>query len=59
MLHPDLFADKQVAGIQGQSEYKTGTGLCKRIGDGLPVNALADDGYTYNFYFCNEPVDEK
>merc|ERR1739845_296481 len=37
---------------------KTRCGKYKRIGDGLQADCLADDGYTFDFYFRNEPVDD-
>ena len=45
--------------MQGKSEYKTRCGKFKRIGDGIQTDCIADDAYTYAFYFCNEPPDEK
>ena len=52
-------ADEQIAVCQGTSEYITRCGGYKRIGDGFPVDCLADNGYTFDFYFHNEPVDPK
>ena len=43
--------------MRGKSQYKTRCGKFKRIGDGLQADCLADDGYTFDFYFRNEPVD--
>ena len=45
--------------MQGKSEYKTCCGELKRIIDGIQRDCIADDGFTYDFYFCNEPVDQK
>ena len=59
ILNPDFSIDEQVSMVTGKSEYKSRTGLFKRIGDGLPADTLADDGYTWYFYFRNEPVEEK
>jgi len=44
--------------MQGKSRFKTRCGKFKRVGDGLQADCLADDGYTFDFYFRNEPVDE-
>jgi hypothetical protein len=44
--------------MRGKSIYKTQCGKFKRIGDGLQADCLADDGYTFDFYFRNEPVDD-
>ena len=52
-------ADEQTCPMQGQSIYKSRCGKFKRVGDGLQADCLADDGYTFDFYFRNEPVDEK
>ena len=51
-------ADEQTCPMRGKSIYKTRCGKFKRIGDGLQADCLADDGYTFDFYFRNEPVDE-
>ena len=52
-------ADKQTCPMQGQSINKLRCGKFKRVGDGLQADCLAFDGYTFGFYFRNEPVDEK
>ena len=44
--------------MRGKARYKTRYSKYKRIGDGLQADCLADDGYTFDFYFRNEPVDE-
>ncbi len=59
MLGKNFSVDKQTCKMQGQSEYKTRCGKFKQIGDGLQTDCVADDGYTYDFYFCNEPVPKK
>jgi hypothetical protein len=43
--------------MQGKSKYKTRCGKFKRLGDGIQTDAIADDGYTWDFYFRNEPSD--
>eukprot|EP00957_Ditylum_brightwellii_P132021 10066112-Ditylum_brightwellii.AAC.1 len=45
--------------MQGKCEYKTRCGKFKRLGDGLQTDCVADDGYTFDFYFRNEPVPKK
>ena len=42
--------------MQGRSEYKIRCGKYKRLGDGIQTDWIADDGYTFDFYFQNEPV---
>ncbi len=42
--------------MQGKLQCKTWCSKFKRIGDGIQTNAIADDGYTFDFYFCNKPV---
>ena len=49
--------DEQSCKMQGKSEYKTRCGKFKRLGDGIQTDAIADDGYTWDFYFRNEPSD--
>ena len=51
--------DKRTCKIQGNSQYKTRCGKYKRIGDGIQTDCIEDDGFTCDFYFRNEPVDEK
>jgi len=58
-LGPTVSADEQTCSMQGQSIYKTRCGKFKRIGDGIQTDAIADDGYTFDFYFRNEPVAKK
>ena len=59
LLAQRFSVDEQTCKMQGKSEYKTRCGKFKRIGDGLQTDCLADDGFTYDFYFRNEPVDKK
>ena len=58
-LNRKFSIDEQTCNMQGKSEYKTRCGKFKRIGDGIQTDYMADDGYTYDFYFRNEPVDKK
>ena len=58
-LNKNFSIDEQTYKMQGKSEYKTRCGKFKRIGDGIQTDCMADYGYTYDFYFCNEPVDQK
>jgi len=59
VLSKNFSVDEQTCKMQGKSEYKTRCGKFKRIGDGIQTDCIADDGYTYDFYFRNEPVDTK
>ena len=52
-------ADKQITMCQGTLEYITRYGRRRRIGDGLLADCITDNGYTFDFYFRNEPVDPK
>ena len=54
-----MSADEQTCLMQSQSMYKTRCRKYKRIGDGIQTDAIADDGYTWDFYFRNEPVPKK
>ena len=58
-LAEDFSVDEQTCKMQGRSSYKTRSGRFKRIGDGIQVDCIADDGYTFDFYFRNEPVDQR
>ena len=49
--------DKQSCKMQGKSEYKTRCGKLKRLGDGIQMDAIANDGYKWDFYLRNEPSD--
>ena len=50
--------DEQTCPMRGKSQYKTRCGKFKQIRDGLQADCLADGGYTFDFYFSNEPVDK-
>ena len=58
-LGENFSIDEQTCRMQGKTEYKTRCGKYKRIGDGIQADCIADDGYTYDFYFRNEPPDSK
>jgi hypothetical protein len=49
--------DEQTCKMQRKSQYKSRCGKFKRLGDGLQGGCIADDGYTWDFYFWNEPCD--
>jgi hypothetical protein len=55
-LGKEFSVDEQTCKMQGKSEYKTRCGKYKRLGDGIQIDCIADDGYTFDFYFRNEPV---
>jgi hypothetical protein len=55
-LGKEFSIDEQTCKMQGKSEYKTRCGKYKRLGDGIQTDCIADDGYTWDFYFRNEPV---
>ncbi len=44
--------------MQGKSEFKMQCGSFKQIGDGIQADCIADDGFKYYFFFCNEPVNK-
>jgi len=58
LLGEDFSMDEQTTKMQGKSEYKTRCGKFKRLGDGIQGDCIADDGYTWDFYFRNEPIDK-
>ncbi len=45
--------------MQGTSQYKTCCGKYKQIGDDIQTDTIADDRYTWDFYFRNELVNKK
>ncbi len=45
--------------MQGKSKFKTNCGKFKQLGDGIQVDFITDNRFTYDFYFCNEPLDKK
>jgi hypothetical protein len=55
VLGMSFLNDEQSCKMQGKSEYKTRCGKFKRLGDGIQADCIADAGYTWDFYFCNEP----
>ena len=59
ILTENFSIDDQTCKMQGKSKYKTWCGKFKIIGDGIQSDCIADDGFTYDFYFRNEPVNQK
>eukprot|EP00957_Ditylum_brightwellii_P091635 6977482-Ditylum_brightwellii.AAC.1 len=48
-------ADEQTTSMQEKSECKVCCSKYKWIGDDIHTDCIADDGYTRDFYFRNEP----
>ncbi len=59
ILGPTVSANEQTCSMQGKLQYNTRCRKCKQNGDGIQTDAIADDGYTFDFYFRNEPVNTK
>jgi hypothetical protein len=57
VLAENFSIDKQTTKCQWKCEYKTRCGKFKRIGDGLQCDCIANDGYTWDFYFRNELIE--
>jgi len=57
VLAEQFSIDEQTTKCQGKCEYKVRCGKFKRIGDGLQSDCIADDGYTWDFYFRNKPIE--
>jgi hypothetical protein len=55
---PDLVIDEQTIGFQGRHADKRRI-TYKAEGDGFQCDALCDEGYTFSFYFCNQPAPKK
>ena len=47
--------DEQDIGFQGKHKDKQQVTF-KKVGDGFLLDALCSDGYTYSFYFRNQPA---
>ncbi len=58
-LGKGFLIDEQSCKTQGKSKYKTRCGKFKRLGDGIQMDAIANDGYTWDFYFPNKPIDQE
>ncbi len=58
-LAKDYLIDKQSCKMQGKPEYKTRYGNFKRLGDGIQGDCMAINGYTWDFYFQNEPINQE
>ena len=59
ILADNVSVNEQTCKIQGYSIHKNRCGKYKRIGYGIQIDCIADDGFTWDFYFRNEPVDKK
>jgi len=59
LLGEHVLLNKQTCKIQDKTIYTTCCGKCKRIGDGVQTDAIADVRDTADFYFQNKPVDNK
>ena len=57
-LGRDISGDEQTIGFQGRHSDKLRI-TYKVEGDGFQCDALADTGFTWTFYFRNQPVPEK
>jgi hypothetical protein len=58
-LGKDFSNDEQSCKMQGKLENKTRCGKFKRLGDSIQTDAIADNGYMWDFYFHNEPSSPK
>ena len=54
----DLSGDEQTMGFKGRHRDKLRISY-KKEGDGFQCDCLADDGYTFTFYFRNQPAPKK
>ncbi len=52
----DFLIEEQSCKMQGKLEYKTCCSKFKRLGDEIQGNCIANNGYTWDFYFQNEPI---
>jgi hypothetical protein len=51
VLAKEFSINEQSCKMQGKSEYKVCCGKFKRLGNGLQGDCIADNGYTWDFYF--------
>ena len=58
LLSEWISIDEQTIGFKGKHGDKLRISY-KREGDGFQCDAICDDGFTYSFYFRNEPPPEK
>jgi hypothetical protein len=58
-LAKGFLINEQSCKMQGKSKHKTHCGKFKRLGDGIQTNAIANDGYMWDFYIRNEPIDQE
>lgn len=54
----DLSGDEQTMGFKGKHADKLRI-TYKKEGDGFQCDCIADDGYTFTFYFRNQPAEKK
>ena len=54
----DLSGDEQTMGYKGSHRDKLRINY-KKEGDGFQCDCIADDGYTFTFYFRNQPAPKK
>jgi hypothetical protein len=57
-LGPDIAIDEQTIGFQGRHKDKLRI-TYKNEGDGFQCDAVCDSGYTYTFFFRNQPPPKK
>jgi hypothetical protein len=58
-LAKGFLIEEQSCKMQGKSKYKTCSGKFKQLGDGIQMNAIANDGYMWDFYFRNKPINQE
>jgi Transposase IS4 len=57
-LGKNISVDEQTIGFQGHHKDKLRI-TYKAEGDGFQCDALCQEGYTYNFYYRNQPASSK
>jgi hypothetical protein len=57
-LGPDIAIDEQTIGFQGRHKDKLRI-TYKNEGDGFQCDAVCDSGFTFTFYFRNQPAPKK
>ena len=54
----DLSTDDQTMGFKGQHDKNLRI-TYKEEGDGFQCDCIADNGYTFTFYFLNQPAPKR
>ena len=57
VLPKEFPVDEQICKMLADGIHKTGCGKYKRNGDAIQTGCILDNGFKWDFYLRNEPVD--